>query len=173
MSAVLTIGEFLIGIMPRLSSDTAFPSWPPDCFGLCLALLRRTGAYAQLLRDWPPATGTLAAWTADVRDVSQSWRKSSFQFGGLASEWLTVCESFELSLQQLSDRRPLCEALMKLVATADEASKGVGAPMGQAAGYDDLIDLGSSRLAQSGTLCIDIDPSRLRCSLECTQLKMA
>jgi hypothetical protein len=51
---------------------------------------------------------------------------------------------------------------MKLVATAGEASKGVGAPWDQAAGDDDLIDLGSMRLAQSGTLCIDIDPSRLR-----------
>jgi len=160
----LTIGEFLIGILPRLRSDTSFPSWPPDCFGLCLALLKRSGAYAQLLRDWPPAKdATLAAWTANVREMGGIWRQGWLHFGGMASEWRVVCQSFGLSLQAVSDNRALCEALMKLVATADEASEGVGAPMDQAAdGDDDLLDLASVRLTQSGTLCAYIDPSRLR-----------
>jgi predicted amidohydrolase len=84
-------------------------------------------------------------------------------FDGLASEWQIVCQSFGLSLTEARDNRALCVVLMQLVATADEASEGVGAPMDQAAdGDDDLIDLGSIRLTQSGTLCLEIDPSRLR-----------
>src|SRR5271157_4766559 len=71
-----TIGEFLIGILPRLQNDTTFPWWPPDCFGLCLALLKRTGAYAQALRDWPPEPkeGALAAWTHTVRKLGEKWQ---------------------------------------------------------------------------------------------------
>lgn len=28
-----TVGEFLIGILPRLSRNKRFPYWPPDCSG--------------------------------------------------------------------------------------------------------------------------------------------
>ena len=50
----LTLGEFSRQILPRLSSDKTFPKWPPDCFALCLSVLKRTGAYVPLLSDWPP-----------------------------------------------------------------------------------------------------------------------
>jgi hypothetical protein len=165
----LTIGEFLIGILPRLSSDSGMPPWPPDCFALCLALLRRTGAYAQLLRDWPPEPPqdhTLKAWTDNVYELGEKWRKSwnswesSQSFDGLAKEWQIVCQSFAIPLKETGDQRTLCEALMKLVAVADEASEGVG---DQAADEDDsLLYVGSMLLTQSGTLCTEIDQSRLR-----------
>src|SRR5580658_4672868 len=104
MASEVTVGEFLIGVLPRLSSNTALPSWPPDCFALCLALLKRTRAYAQLLRNWPPNPANddaLKAWSDKVRELGMRWRRflqSGGPFDDLAGEWQTICQSFELPL---------------------------------------------------------------------------
>jgi len=159
----ITVGDFLIGILPRLHGDTSFPWWPPDCFGLCLALLKRTGGYVQLLRDWPAASGrTLDSWTAEVRELGMKWRLDWSGFRALANEWQIVCNSFGLTLGQVSGEAKLCLALMTIAVVADEAFKGVVAPIDQVADVDDMLDEGSVCLTQSGTLCIHIDPSRLR-----------
>ena len=160
-----TIGEFLVGILPRLQNDTTFPWWPPDCFALCLALLKRSGAYAQLLRDWPPSKDrTLSIWAARVRKLGEKWQRSQPKDypDDLEGEWQVVCQSFAIPLKELREQRALCEALMKLVAVADEACEGVGAPKDQAREDDPLQDLGADLLAEYGTLCLEIDPSRLR-----------
>ena len=78
MSNELTVGAFLIGILPLLRDFKNFPSWPPDCFALCMALLKRTGAYAQLLRDrplWLDKDGSLEAWRGHVCDLGGKWKK--------------------------------------------------------------------------------------------------
>ena len=170
MAAEATIGEFLVGILPQLHTDRRFPYWPPDCFALCLALLKRTGAYAQLLRDWPPEPrqdDALDAWTGSVRTLGGKWRKGLQTLGSfnnaLAGEWQTVCQSFEVPLNKTRDRRALCEALMKLVAVADEACDGVGAPRDQAVDQSDhFLDSAYGFLTELGTLCVNIDRSRLR-----------
>ena len=169
MSVEITIGEFLSGILPRLHIDKAFPGWPPDCFALCLALLRRTGAYAQLFLDWPPhgkEEGALETWTNGARELGEKWRKawkSQHPFIDLAAEWQIVCESFSLPLHSANQSRPLIEAVMKLVAVADEASASVGAPMDGETEEDDYFLEAASRLLESaGTLCREIDWSRLR-----------
>jgi hypothetical protein len=129
-----------------------------------LALLKRSGAYAQLLRDWPPAKdGTLAAWTANVREMGGIWRQGLLGFDGLSEGWQIVCQSFELPLTEARDHPALCEALMKIVATADEACEGAGATEDQAASeYNPIQDVGADYLIERGTLCFWIDPSRLR-----------
>jgi hypothetical protein len=169
MSAELTVGEFLEGILPRLRTDRAFPRWPPDCFALCLALLRRTGAYSQLFLYWPPAgetEGALEKWATGVRQLGEKWRRVWTQqqpFSDLAREWQLVCESFALPLHAASHHRPLLEALMKLVAVADEASESVGAPKdGETEEDDYLLEAASEVLENAGTLCQEIDRSRLR-----------
>ena len=148
MADELTLGEYLIGILPLLEDLETFPSWPPDCFALCMALLKRTGAYAQLLRDWPPAKDApLAAWTATIGDLGEKWRQHWFPFEGLIDEWQIVCQSLELPLSDAREHGGLCEARMKLVATADEACEGVGDPIDPAASeYDPIRDLGSDFL---------------------------
>src|SRR5580700_8542024 len=158
VSDELTVGEFLVGILPRLKDHQKFPSWPPDCFGLCLALLKRSGAYAQLLRDWPPERDkddALRAWTDNVRKLGEKWRRSwpSEAVDDLAGEWQVVCQSFEVPLGQTRERHTLCEALMKLVAVADEASGGVGAPRNQTVDRPaGLPDFAASYLTELGTL---------------------
>jgi hypothetical protein len=167
VSDELTIGDFLIGILPRLQNDTTFPWWPPDCFALCLALLKRSGTYAHLLRDWPPSTTrSLGTWTDKVRELGEKWRRSARleeHFGDLAGEWKIVWDSSAVPLGEILDRGKIRDALITIVAAADEASEGVGGPRDQAADeYDPILDIGSDTLRAFGTLCLEIDGSRLR-----------
>jgi hypothetical protein len=170
MSDELTIGEFVGGILPRLiRGDNKFPKWPPDCFAICLALMKRTGAYSQLFLDWPPgkeSAGALDKWINEVRDLGAQWRAHvrgrDLQFSGLETEWRAICDSFGRPLATLNDDRPLLEALIKVVAVADEASEGVGAPNDPRTYVDDgFLDIASD-LPDRGTLCFEIDKSRLR-----------
>jgi len=170
MPGETTIGEFLFGTLPRLRTDTKFPWWPPDLFALCLALLKQTGAYTQLLRDWPPDQdedgSALQDWAANVRKVSDEWRTALRQglgpsFSGLANEWEQVCRSFQRQLCTVAEDRDLLKALMTLIAVADEASEGVGVP--EDAEEDDLfLRLTRGFLREDATLCVEIDPARLR-----------
>lgn len=167
MSFENTVGQFLTAILPRLLTDKKFPGWPPDCFGLCLALMKRTGAYTKLLQDWPPdrsAGRTLENWTSTVRELGKAWGtawRTQQPFDGLGAEWGQLCESFALRLNDVPSDRSLCEALMKLVAVADEASENVGAPADEEADNDFLLFAASQYLANAGTLCREIDCTRL------------
>jgi hypothetical protein len=130
-------------------------------------LLKRTGAYAQILRDRPASTEDdgLRSWTDKVRELGKNWRESLYSvhnFDDLTGEWRTVCESFTLRLSEVRNQRVLCEALMKLVAASDEAS-GVGAPKDRPKDeYNPVQEVGADLLTESGTLCGEIDRSRLR-----------
>src|SRR5580698_1541666 len=115
MSIELTAGEFLAGLLPRLRRNKAFPAWPPDCFAVCLSLLRRTGAYSQLFMKWPPGkkTARLSGWTKMTQRLGRQWRiawKKGKPFTGLENEWSTVCASFVQPLYSVGDDRRLCEA---------------------------------------------------------------
>lgn len=172
MPGEVTIGQFLTGILPRLRSDAKFPWWPPDCFALCLTLLKYTGAYTQLLQDWPPDRGkkeALAHWTSSVRELGKEWRTaihlkrpfSDLSINGLSNEWQLLCDSFPQPLWKVGRDHLLLRALMKLIAVADEASEGVGAP--EDTGEDDFF-LRSTRafLKNDATLGLQIDHTRLR-----------
>jgi hypothetical protein len=136
----LTIGEFLIGTLPRLRDDKKLPWWPPDSTG-----------------------GTLEAWAARARALGEKWRTSGEFPDDLAGEWQTLCQSFGLPLTETSVQRSLCEALMTLAAVADEACKGMGVPKTEALGeLGTIADVGTDLLTESGTLGLDIDRSRLR-----------
>jgi hypothetical protein len=168
-----TIGEYLSGILPRLrGGDTKFPWWPPDLFALCLALLKQTGAYAQLLQNWPPdqiPDDALGHWTSSVRELGAQWRTdlqlkrpfSDLNIKGLGDEWELLCKAFRQQLSTVERNRPLLRAVMKLVAVADEASEGVGAP--EDADEDDFF-LVSTRafLRKDATLGLEIDHARVR-----------
>jgi hypothetical protein len=164
----LTIGEYLCGILPRLQADLKFPDWPPDCFALCLALLKRTGAYSELLQTWPPKqpnqTSQLALdqWTSRIRGLGEKWRESWNQkpFDDLSEDWALLCRSFEVRLNKVGEDRTLSLSVLTLACTADEASEGVGAPKDDQ--WDEFLDDASVLLSNFGTLCREIDDSRMR-----------
>jgi hypothetical protein len=100
----LTLGEFSRQILPRLSSDATFPNWPPDCFALCLSVLKRTGAYMPLLSDWPSRprlADALGGWVSEARDLGEKWRESwnaGTNFAQLSGAWDVLCGSFDVPL---------------------------------------------------------------------------
>jgi hypothetical protein len=62
----------------------------------------------------------------------------------------------------MSSNRPLLDALIKVLAVADQAAEGVGAPIDDQTVLDDgFLDVGSD-LFYRGTLCSEIPVSRLR-----------
>lgn len=166
----LTLGEFACQILPRLGSDKTFPNWPPDCFALCLSVLRRTGAYVRLLSDWPPdprPVDALAAWVDEARRLGDAWRRSwnaGSNFTQLSGPWNVLCDSFDLPLDEIILQSPICGALIRIVAAADEASEGVGAPLTE----DDMLEgdaflsTAEAYLTNFGTVCSEADQTRLR-----------
>jgi hypothetical protein len=170
MPTELTLGEFLCQILPRLSSDRTFPNWPPDCFALCLSVLKRTGAYMPLLSDWPPRprrSDALSAWASKARKLGKTWRQSwnaGTNFTQLRGEWGVLCDSFETPLDEIIGQLPICEALIGIVAAADEALKGVGAPFSEdeiLAG-DVFLSTARANLTEFGTICAEVHQTRLR-----------
>lgn len=164
----LTVGEFLCGILPRLAEDRAFPIWPPDSFALCLSVLKRTGAYAQVLAAWPPGLGdegALDRWVTDARELGKKWRASwdKQTFTDLEREWDIVCDSFAIPLDSINTNEAILLALMKLVAVSDEASEGVGSQVDENSPDEDFaLAYAQTRLEDAGTLCDEIDIARLR-----------
>jgi hypothetical protein len=74
-----------------------------------------------------------------------------------------VCSSFSMQLYAVKEDRSLCESLMRLVAVADEASENVGAPITDEAEADDyFLAAASAFLENAGTLCQEIDWTRIR-----------
>src|ERR1035441_8028224 len=117
MSDSLTVGEFLGAILPRLHTDRKFPNWPPDCFALCLALLKRTGAYSMVLRNWSPVHGgsaeSVETWNSIIVDLGRKWRTGWNSFDGMSHEWRLLCDSFPRPLKDLSSDSTLSQVVMK------------------------------------------------------------
>ena len=174
MQEELRLGEFFYGILPRLRTNNAMPAWPPDCFALCVSLLRRTGAYTRMFANWPPdslAEGALEEWVDDTRRLGESWRRAwnaGEPFLLLEDSWRTLCDSFELPLDELILQPSLCEVLVRISSAADEASESVGAPIEVDNNTEDeetgdlLLSRALSFLLLFGTACDEIDGSRLR-----------
>ncbi|MGD1073898.1 MAG: hypothetical protein ABSB15_27620 [Bryobacteraceae bacterium] len=166
----LTLGEFSRQILPRLSSNRTFPNWPPDSFALCLSVLKRTGAYVPLLSDWPPhprRADALNGWISEARHLGEMWRQSwnaGNTFTELSGAWEVLCASLDIPLDEIILQLPICEALIRIVAAADEASEGVGAPLND----DDRLDgdvflsTAEAHLMAFGTVCNEVDRARLR-----------
>lgn len=150
--------EFLSGIFPSLREDPKFPYWPPDCFALCLALLKRTGAYSTVLRDWSPDAG----WNSEVVNLGAKWRPNCESFDGMNNEWRRLCESFSRPIDDLCGDRVLSEMLIRLAAVADEACSGIGAPGDDKSADADFLATGAIILKSCGTLGYEIDGERLR-----------
>jgi hypothetical protein len=166
----LTLGEFSHQILPRLGSDKTFPNWPPDCFALCLSVLKRTGAYTRLLSNWPPRprpADALGGWVSEARSLGEKWRQSwnaGTSFTQLSGAWEVLCDSFDVPLDEIILQPPIGKALIRIVAAADEASEGVGAPLNEEdilAG-DVFLSTAEAHLMAFGTVCSEVDQTRLR-----------
>lgn len=168
-----TVGEMLRFLLPGCDVFSP-PSWPPDVFAVAAILLLQSGAYTRVVQDWPPKkmpghpTYKRKDWVAMIRGVAASWRRQSLKdkTPKLVQEWWRVLLSFgDKSVVGLPNDSSAVEALLQLLAAADEASAGVGLipRRGKIAGYqqraNDLL-WESSNIGQSATLCEIVPVSR-------------
>jgi hypothetical protein len=98
--------------------------------------------------------------------VGADWRNAlrqglGPQFNGLSKEWEHLCRSFNRQLWTVAKDCDLLKTLMKLVAVADEACEGVGAP--EDTGEDDhFLQQTRAFLRDDATLGVRVDPTRVR-----------
>jgi hypothetical protein len=133
-------------------------------FAVALALLRRSDAYARVVEEWPPtrfASGK--AWELYVGDVGARWRRAAGASAGppreVASWWATIARAFGSRVSDIRRRRSVYEALLQLVAAADEACAFAG--IWDAAILPDAFGLEAMRLLlAAGTLGRELDRTR-------------
>src|SRR2546423_13951957 len=128
----MTIQECLDYLMP--GSWASPPAWLPDAFGVSAYLLQQSGGYTTVVAGWPPSSPAGTKWTEGVRDVGLRWRALSVTANHVPPEvqvwWDTVIAAGATPLRDLPNpaNKSLCEALLQLMAAADEGSTGIGMP---------------------------------------------
>ena len=136
----MTLAQYISSIAPGYWKATRnkpdrFPEWPPDCFAITTAVLKKTGCYDQVIRDWPPGLPKqpLEDWVIETTLLGQDWR--AYWNGDLDTfppkirrRWRMIVSYHSVPVQAINGRthRALVHALLELGAIADEASYGLG-----------------------------------------------
>lgn len=123
------------------------PRWPPDLFALVAFLFQQSGAYSRVIDDdWPGPTWPVHDdWKKAVVEAADEWRNAirkekaselAWTPPGQTSVpqlvktlWASVTPELARSPTTLCDPqsdRALCDALVTLLAIADEAAHGAG-----------------------------------------------
>jgi len=121
----ITINEVLNFLAPELAASAQPPSWPPDAFAVAAFILLKSGSYLKCKIACAP----------DRQDVfskiGATWRMNSLkeqttpEVDGL---WKTLIRYRNLPIDEIWDDKnaKICNALLDIVAAADEASTGIG-----------------------------------------------
>lgn len=164
LSPALTIAELQHYVAPTLGD----PLWPADVFAVAASILAHSGAYTVCIESWPPAGFVdLKQWTTHIKKLGAEWRRRAAAGqpppDDVAKSWALLEDRADLELSQLSNSRPVCDALLQLIAAADEACTGLGVAFRCSEKTDEFReDSEALLLVEKGSLCRDIDPSRVR-----------
>ncbi|HWD41896.1 MAG TPA: hypothetical protein VG944_23855 [Fimbriimonas sp.] len=160
-----TIDDWLSFLHPDWSRRLR-PDWPPDIFAAAASLLHKSGAYPRaVMGRWPP-DGSGRMWAKRIRVLGLKWRANcaaNKPAPSLVRRWWSIVRRFRATaIAALSSNDELCEALIQLVAAADEASVNLGLP-----GKWDEFEYAANELLEwnrpgGSNLCKTIDSSRLR-----------
>ncbi len=181
VSRAETVGERLTYFLPNVFSEEKIPRWPPDVFCVCAAILHASGAYSQVVEDKPPhlRKTTSVARAAMLKELGEEWRALSLRKTrlpeALSTWWKVLLKNRNLPLSGISKNADCCEALLNLLAAADEAAAGVGIFPSNLFGDDSVHKFEDAFGAQAeqelhnglsdgtgSTLCRAIHPSRGR-----------
>ena len=113
-----------------LKGDRSILNWPPDAFAVAASLLHSSGAYTNVIKNWPPKWAG-KNWNKEIKRIGDDWAKGIISASpSIPPEvqrwWETVIGNFGISVHEISDKSELCESLIQLAAAADEACAGVG-----------------------------------------------
>ena len=151
------LGALLEYLVPGSTTGQSHLRWPPDVFAVCAYILKLTGTYVEVLREWPPQ-GELSAhpdgveWSEWIRGEGRSWRTVATNREPLPTSvlslWSTVAGASTKPVRQATTDRAVVSALLQLVAMADMASADVGIP--QPISRDKFRDRALTLLAGAG-----------------------
>jgi hypothetical protein len=168
-----TLGHFFDYLAPNSPWKTRVPPWPPDAFALAASALHASGGYLKVVQNWPPASSkskSNKAWGKMVREVGLEWQRTSLR-GRAPSRveqwWNAVVKARSTPLQDLRQNDAVCDALIQVCASADEASFGFGIPSEDPRRLTQLewqanLQLLTSNYAQGASLCKEVSPMRAR-----------
>jgi hypothetical protein len=127
----------------------ALAQWPPDLFALTAGVLRKSGAYISAMNFLGGGKAIDEARAKARQAAGQCWRARLDSCGddevvktpwdGIPGDLETykvlfrvLVANLDLEIHKICDRPEVCDALMDLMAVADEACVGVGLPLREA-----------------------------------------
>lgn len=128
-------------LTPSWRRSSAWLDWPPDVFAVAGSLLHSSGAYVQAVEQWPPARERRrGAWAKSMGEIGKRWRRSTAPPGkpqrapAEVRKWWQVVRQHALGrrgaepllIDNIGRTPAVCQALLQMVAAADEASAGAG-----------------------------------------------
>ena len=162
-----TIESYLEAFTPAPAWDE-LPAWPPDVFALANLLLDHTQSYRFVVapppgRRWPRSPD----WNRRVVEAARSWwmavERPEARPPELVDRWwriLTEARSMPLALVHSGEAWEVCEALLSLHATADEACAWLSSPA-RPGPCAECETRGWKLLAETGSLS-RFSPARMR-----------
>jgi hypothetical protein len=128
-AAPMTIGGYIRFVWDEFAPDSEIPPWPPDAFAIAAGLLRRADAYCRALDPKFPPHGP-EQWTKLCRRLGSAWADAASRGTAPPAEvqdwWRVVAGAAGRPMDEVQSDRRLFEALLGIVAAADEACDGVG-----------------------------------------------
>lgn len=171
-SSAISLGDYLTFLLPRFRSDREIPRWPPDVFALCASLLVKSGAYCKTLTNWPPREPLKKrprAWAGTIKKLAAGWRATCVDQRKLPAPlhacWLVIVQNWRTPIPSVYRHTELCQAILQLLAAADEACEGVGDPRADIVNDDRFHYRADALLARDedgSSLCEEIHASRAR-----------
>jgi hypothetical protein len=134
-TAVRTLGQELSALLGLEWRNPSFFEWPPDGFAVCGWLLECSGAYACVLKDWPPRSLCLEDWKCEIAEAATAIRSNIHGFlkgqpsqipSFVGDAWSTLCRYEEARLDSLPAEAG--SILLELLAVTDESCVGFGLP---------------------------------------------
>jgi hypothetical protein len=164
MLASKTVKDHLEYLLTGLSGRKRPPRWPPDVFAIVASLLHTTGGYCVAAMYWPPSSNS-SSWVSKIHRIARTWR-TNFNSAPLEVQrwWAELLTKKNLALEEVARDTRLCNALLQLLAAADQASAGAGIPA--LPGELDAFDFKAGSLLSSSdngsSLCEEIVGSTIR-----------
>ena len=158
----LTVGDLIHQLSPEIAARRDVPQWPPDVFAIAAAILQRSGAYTEVVQDWPPDSGP--RWNQSVGGKGRAWRSMAARgappLGLVARLWKTIRKGDGVLIDEVRLNVKLTQALVEIIALADEACEGVGIVGSPKPDDFEMVALPLLLTKESKTLCREIHPSR-------------
>ena len=168
-----SLGEWLRFVGADPDDPDWVPVWPPDAFAIGAALLKRTGAYVNLVNGTHSRRHGFAAGSSEASDAGSEWRKTlETVLGGtghtrlrdacpaqIKQWWRQIAQESACSLERCATNPSVVEGAVNLCIASDEASAGLGVT----ADVDRFLAVAESVLESNErrSFCLHISSSKM------------